>query len=232
MDDTERPPWHDNINEYMIGGQEFVPDAEYFMYLCKSPEFSCRKVRRGDTWADLFPNAKMRDLIQRLNRTNVPLRYRQMLIEPRDMAHFNYQRWSPLPQHKDTEGKRLLYIDLDVFAFAAYDENGNLIKWGPASGGKPWCEDTKAGCASAIGKFHVYRMRGESCRSGTYPIEDNGGAPMPYCMYYHKGFAIHTSTLSGFINRSRGCIRLFDADAKWLNQSFVKIGTEVIVHQS
>lgn len=231
-DDNERPPWVDNVKEYMVGGQEFVPDAEYFTQLCESPKFNCRKVRPGETWADLFPDVKTRDLVQRLNRTNVPLRYRSMLIEPRDMDNLNYQQWSPLPTHKDTNGKRLLYIDLDLFAFGAYDKDGALVKWGPASGGKPWCEDTKSGCSSAIGKFHVYQMRGEFCQSGTYPIEENGGAPMPYCMYYHKGFAIHGSTLSGFINRSRGCVRLFDEDAKWLNKRFVRVGTEVIVHQS
>ena len=37
------------------------------------------------------------------------------------------------------------------------------------------------------------------------------------------------ATMSGFINRSAGCIGLFKADAKWLNHEFVKRGTIVVV---
>jgi L,D-transpeptidase ErfK/SrfK len=221
----------DTTSEYMIGGEKFIPDTEYFYKLCQDPHFKCRKVKRSDTWRGLFPNDKERELMMRLNRTNVPLQYRNEILLPKNIAQLNYQHLSPFPQQRDTHGKRVLYIDLDKFAFAAYDKEGRQILWGPASGGKPWCEDTKSSCLTAKGDFHVYRIKGEECQSGTYPLDTKGGAEMPYCMYYYKGFAIHGSTLSGFINRSRGCIRLFESDAKWLNQQFVQLGTEVIVKQ-
>jgi lipoprotein-anchoring transpeptidase ErfK/SrfK len=218
-------------SDYQVGGKEFIPDAEYAQQLCHNPLFKCRPVKNSETWRELFPNDQQRDLVERINRTNVPLQYRTEIILPRDISKLNYEKLAPFSLHRDTDGKRLLYIDLDKFAFAAYDKEGKRVLWGPASGGKPWCDDTQESCLSATGTYHVFRIKGEDCESGTYPLESKGGASMPYCMYYYKGFAIHGSTLSGFVNRSRGCIRLFDEDAKWLNQHFVQLGTEVIVKQ-
>lgn len=206
-----------------------MPDSVYIQHLCNNPLFYCRAVKRGETWRGLFPNAKERDLMMRINRTNVPLPYRTEIVMPHDISKVNYEQLSPFPEHMNTHGSRLIDIDLSKFAFAAYDADGNRVMWGPASGGKPWCKDTHSSCLTATGNFQVYRMKGAECRSGTYPIENNGGAEMPYCMYYYKGFAIHASTLSGFVNRSRGCVRLFDEDAQWLNQHFVTLGTRVIV---
>ena len=219
----------DTTAEYLVGGERFIPDAEYAEQLCHNPLFYCRPVKSSDTWRGLFPDAKERELMMRINRTNVPLQYRTQIVMPRDINKVDYEQLSPFPQHRDTHGHRLLYVDLDKFAFAAYDKEGQRIMWGPASGGKPWCEDTKASCLTATGQFRVFKIKGRECRSGTYPLDTKGGAEMPFCMYYYRGFAIHASTLSGFVNRSRGCIRLFDKDAEWLNQHFVQLGTEVIV---
>lgn len=219
----------DMTAQYMIGGADFLPDTAYFQQLCHNPLFYCRSVQSGETWVSLFPNPKTRELMMRLNRTNVPLQYRTHVIMPRDISKVDYQQLSPLPEHTHTDGHRLLYVDLAKFAFAAYNKQGERVLWGPASGGKAWCEDTKSSCLTKTGRFHIFRIKGKDCRSGTYPLETKGGAQMPYCMYYYRGFAIHASTLSGFINRSRGCIRLFDRDAQWLNQHFVRLGTEVIV---
>ncbi len=219
----------DQPADYKVGGQKFVPPAEYEHELCHSPFFKCYPVKSNETWRGLFSDDSKRSLVQRINRTNVPLQYLNEIILPVDIKNISYKAISPLPAHLDTGGQRLVYVDLNHFAFAAYDEQGNRVLWGPASGGKPWCDDTKTSCLTATGTFHVYRIKGADCTSGTYPLETDGGAQMPYCMYFYKGFAMHGSTLSGFVNRSRGCVRLFDEDAKWLNENFVKIGTEVIV---
>jgi L,D-transpeptidase ErfK/SrfK len=135
---------------------------------------------------------------------------------------------SPFPLKLKPTGKKRLIIRLHEHAFAAYDTKGELVHWGPISGGKSWCKDTDEDCSTAVGQFKIYRRQGASCTSSKYPIETKGGAPMPYCMHYHKGWAIHGSTLPGFHN-SHGCVRLFHADAKWLNEYFASIGTRVIV---
>ncbi len=205
-------------------------DSNYGQSLCNQPGFKCIQVKSWQTWNDLFPNEKERDVVMRLNRTNVALKYRDWLVVPRSFNQLNYLALAPFPAIRDTGGKPLLLVNLKVFAFAAYDATGHLVWWGPASGGRPWCDEThKTACTSALGDFSVYRMAGADCYSNTYPVETNGGAPMPYCMFYHQGFAIHGSTLSGFANRSSGCVRLFYDDAKWLQQKFTTVGTPVTV---
>lgn len=197
--------------------------------LCKLPDFKCMPVSKGEKWANLWPNEHTREIVMRLNRTNVALRYRKWIVIPNHLKNLDYMALSPLPDHVKPTGKKLVIVDLRVFAFGAYDSDGNLVYWGPASGGKTYCDDTKEDCRSAAGKFKIYRIQGEHCKSSKYPVDRSGGAPMPYCMHYYKGYAIHGSTLPGFVNRSRGCIRLFYNDAKWLNKDFVQLGTEVIV---
>jgi len=216
--------------------ERHLPDAkpsdDYASYggeLCHLPGFRCIPVSQGVMWANLWSNEHLREIVMRLNRTNVALRYRKWIVVPDHLKNINYMSLSPLPDHVLQTGHRLLIIDLRVFAFGAYDPEGDLVYWGPATGGKMYCSDTQEDCRSVAGKFKIYRIQGENCMSSKYPIDRAGGAPMPYCMHYYKGYAIHGSTLSGFVNRSRGCIRLFYNDAKWLNKDFVKLGTEVIV---
>lgn len=223
------PGEFDSPSDYWPGGKYYLPDAAYGVRLCHDPRFRCQKVRPGQTWGSLFPNQMLREVVMRLNRTNVALAYRSMILVPRQMTHMNYMSFSPFPQYRNTHGHRLLYVNLSLFAFAAYNSDGTLLFWGPVSSGSDWCEDVKASCTTAVGNFRVFKIEGQACESATYPIQTDGGAPMPYCMYYHDGFAVHGSTLSGFVNRSKGCIRLFDDDAQWLNQNFVSLGTQIIV---
>lgn len=202
---------------------------DYARRLCQAPNFKCVPVSSKQSWAGLWRNEHQREIVMRLNRTNVALRYRKWLVVPKNIKNTHYMALSPLPEHIPPTGKKLLIIDLRVFAFGAYNEEGDLVYWGPANGGKTYCSDTHEDCRSAAGKFKIYRIQGEDCMSSKYPVDRGGGAPMPYCMHYYKGYAIHGSTLAGFVNGSRGCIRLFYSDAKWLNQDFVQLGTEVIV---
>src|SRR6056297_3017246 len=58
--------------------------------LCAYKQFNCIKVKPGDTWAKLFPDKRQRDLVKRLNRMNLPLRYRQWIVVPTDLAHVDY----------------------------------------------------------------------------------------------------------------------------------------------
>ena len=115
-----------------------------------------------------------------------------------------------------------------IHAVAAYNTKGELVHWGPVSGGKGWCPDVRQYCNTAVGAFRVVQKQGPECISEKFPVETNGGAPMPYCMHYYRGFALHGSTLPGF-HASHGCIRLFHDDAQWLNKHFLKVGDRVVV---
>lgn len=49
---------------------------------------------------------------------------------------------------------------------------------------------------------------------------------MPYCMYFHKGLALHGSDDIPGYRASHGCVRMFTRDAKWLNEEWVEASNE------
>lgn len=210
-----------------ISNTAFAGQNYYGQSLCSYPGFTCVKVKRGDTWERLFPDAREREIVMRLNRTNIPLNYRSWVVVPDNLSSVNNLELSPFPMQRDTHGKKLIYVNLTKQAFGAYDANGKLVHWGPVSGGRGYCADVGT-CNTATGTFKIYRKQGEECVSSKFPIETDGGAPMPYCMHFHNGFALHGSTLPGY-HASHGCVRLFPEDARWLNQEFAPIGTTVVV---
>jgi lipoprotein-anchoring transpeptidase ErfK/SrfK len=63
----------------------------------------------------------------------------------------------------------------------------------------------------------------------------HGGAPMPYCMHFYRGYALHGSTTVPGYRASHGCIRMFIEDARWLNEEFIDLpysnqkGTKVVI---
>ncbi|ACJ18266.1 L,D-transpeptidase [Coxiella burnetii] len=214
-----------------LGRPKFFPAESaksfYGRELCHAKGYHCIKIKMGDTWQKLFPDEKERQLVMRLNRMNMPVSLRPWILVPDNLSEITYHDVSPLPLKLNTKGKKLLLINLREHAFAAYDPQGNLVHWGPISAGKGICADGE-NCETVTGKFRIFRVHGENCKSGKYPIETNGGAPMLYCMFFYRGWAIHGSTLPGYHN-SHGCVRLFHEDAKWLNQFFIKIGTTIHV---
>lgn len=214
-----------------LGRPKFFPRENskgfYGRELCYAKDFHCIKIKSTDTWGKLFPNSKERQLVMRLNRMNMPVNLRPWILIPDNLSQISYNSISPLPLNFNTRGKKLLLIDLKKYAFAAYNAEGKLVHWGPISAGKGVCSDGE-NCETVVGKFKIFRVHGKNCKSGKYPIETNGGAPMPYCMFFYQGWAIHGSNLPGY-HDSHGCVRLFYEDAKWLNKYFIRIGTPVQV---
>ena len=142
---------------------------------------------------------------------------------------------------RDTRGKRYFPVqipatgqkefifDPTAFAWGAYDAEGHRVMTGAASGGKDMCEDVGKPCRTVTGTFRVYNKRGVNCKSGEYPVETEGGAKMPYCMYFFQGFTIHAGYDVPTANASHGCVRVLPSAAKWLNEQFITIGTRVTV---
>lgn len=118
-------------------------------------------------------------------------------------------------------------FDPSALMWYAY-QDGELINSGHASGGANYCKDIKRGCHTPSGVFQVYNKGGPDCRSSRFPLP-NGGAPMPYCMYFRGGYAIHGANSVPGYNASHGCIRVRPAAARWLSQNFVDYGTKVVV---
>lgn len=112
--------------------------------------------------------------------------------------------------------------------FAAYDSTGNLVTSGRASGGMNYCDDIGQSCRTPVGTFRIRSKGGADCVSNKYPVGE-GGAPMPYCMFFNGGYAVHGSYHVPNHPASHGCIRLEPATALWLRDNFMQIGTVVKV---
>lgn len=135
---------------------------------------------------------------------------------------------SRLPEH--LSGGKAVLVDPNVHAWGAYDTDGSLIRAGLISAGSNWCPDLGRPCHTYPGTYHVYSLGSEGCKSHIFPIP-RGGAPMPYCMYFHGGQALHGSPEGEVVegNISHGCVRMHVSDAEWLRFNFVNVGTKVIV---
>lgn len=207
---------------------------------CHDSQYTCITIKRGDSWAQMFPNPVQRDLVKRVNRMNVFLQPDMVIAVPKKIASLHANDLAPFAHSIRSNGEKLILVDLSRFAWASYDESGHLLKWGPASPGTKKCLDVAEGCSTPSGSFRVTRKDGVDCASKTYPHRIsgvNGGGEMPWCVYFYKGFALHgSSDLPGY-EASYGCLRLFIEDAKWLNEQFVDLpsndqkGTQIIIRE-
>jgi len=108
----------------------------------------------------------------------------------------------------------------------AVNDNGYVVRTGHGSAGRSYCPDIRRSCRTPTGVFHIIGKGGPGCKSSRYP-RPHGGAPMPYCMYFHKFYAVHGSYDVPRYNASHGCVRVTPNDAHWLSTNFMQIGTKV-----
>lgn len=222
----------------LMGNAEDASDAPlyYGTGLCTNPRFECIKVQGNQSWEKLFPDEQQRDIVQRVNRNYNYLYAGKVLAVPRNLKDANLLDFSPFAKKIKADGDRQIIVDQNKLAWAAYDTDGHLVKWGPIASGRTKCPDSNRVCLTMTGVFRVFSKEDVKCKSDVFPI-GKGGAPMPYCMYFHKGFALHGSNDMPGYRASHGCVRMFIQDAKWLNQEFVqvtnegknKVGTKVVV---
>lgn len=132
------------------------------------------------------------------------------------------------PSRRQATGHRVFIFDPKKPAWAAYNEDGKLVKTGEASGGKSYCPDVGRSCLTPRGSFAVHAKGSRYCKSSKYPL-GKGGAPMPHCMFFYRGYAIHGSPNVPKYNASHGCIRVRPDAAAWLHKHFIRMGTQVIV---
>lgn len=203
--------------------------GEFGKGLCRLSGYSCVKIRSSDSWASLFPNQDERLIVKKVNRMNTPLHSGMTIAVPKNLGQISVMDVSPFPHTISAPGRTLIKVNLGDLAWGAYDAEGKLLNWGPVSGGKDYCPDIRHGCRTPAGSFTVFDKQGEGCISHKFPLP-NGGAPMPYCMHFSGGYALHGSaTVPGF-NASHGCVRMYPEDAEWLNHEFVETGsTRVII---
>ena len=217
----------------------FAADAitpYYSSGLCEQSGFECIKVQAGQSWEKLFPDENQRDIVQRINRSYNYLQPGKVLAVPKQLDTATLLDFSPFAREEPSIHEKEVIIDQDKLAWGAYDEKGQLVKWGPIASGRAKCSDSNHSCLTMPGVFRVFSKEDKRCTSAIFPI-GRGGAKMPYCMYFHKGFAMHGSSDMPGYRASHGCVRMFERDAKWLNLDFVeagnkdsgRLGTKVVV---
>lgn len=138
------------------------------------------------------------------------------------------RNYGSLPLSRPATGNKVFVFSPSALAWAVYDGDGQRVRVGPASGGRSYCPDVGRGCRTPQGVFRVYSKAGPDYRSTKFPIP-YGGAPMPWAMFFHGGYAIHGSYDVPGYNASHGCIRVVPSDAQWLNNNFLSRGSTVIV---
>jgi hypothetical protein len=215
--------------------------ATYGESLCHSPGYTCVVIKKGDSWEKLAPNLKERDILQRVNRMNIQPAWGSTIAMPVNLSDMTIYDASPFPRYIDPTGTKTIYISQTKLAWGAYDASGNLIWWGPVSPGRPFCADINKSCKTPDGIFYVQRKQGINCVSSQFPLRNpdgsKGGAPMPYCMHFWGGYALHGAMVVPGHADSHGCVRMFTADAKWLNENFIDVprkgtlGTRIIISE-
>ncbi|MDR3478455.1 MAG: L,D-transpeptidase family protein [Gammaproteobacteria bacterium] len=135
-----------------------------------------------------------------------------------------------LPKKISLGKEKVILVDPKLFAWGAYDKEGNLVRGGIATAGADYCPDDGGPCRTAIGTFRIFSLGGGECASKTYP-RGKGGALMPYCMFFHNGESLHGSPDRMLVesNISHGCVHIRIPDAEWLRNNFASVGTKVVV---
>lgn len=220
-----------------FSAQGYAHPMRYGQHFCHKQDFFCIQVRSGESWGSLFPNPQSRDLVRRINRMNIRLRPGMVIAIPKYLDRLSIYDVSPFPRYIEPPGQRTIYVNQKKLAWGAYDKDGELLWWGPISPGKGGCRTT-GHCLTPTGTFRVIRKQGIDCISTAFPRRangDDGGAPMPYCMHFFRGYALHGSPEVPGYAASHGCVRMFVEDARWLNEDFVtvpgdgELGTRVVV---
>ncbi len=143
-------------------------------------------------------------------------------------AAHGMRMYMDLPTRIHPSGERVFVFSPHLLRWAAYDREGYQIAAGKANGGANYCPELKRPCHTPSGAFRVQRKGTVHCVSRKFPL-GVGGAPMPYCMYFGSGYAIHGSPYISNNNTSHGCIRVYVGAAAWLHRYFMKPGTKVLV---
>jgi lipoprotein-anchoring transpeptidase ErfK/SrfK len=130
---------------------------------------------------------------------------------------------------RKSELQNIFIFSPQEHTWAVYTKDGKRVGYGRATGGKDFCPDIKENCRTVEGKFQVFRKEDKGCTSKTFPIDEGGGAPMPYCMFFHKGYAIHGSKNVSDHNISHGCVRVSKKAAKWIHSNYIHEGSYVLV---
>lgn len=206
----------------MLSGNGFAKGAAVFVFastlsFAAQESAAAIKYHLEPTQPLLRFSPKQRNLLQKLNRADAAhLGGWKWLIVP-SRWELDELAYSPMPGSvaQWSDEPRTLMVDLPAQVFGAY-EFGTLVRWGPVSSGGP-------GRSTPPGHYHL----NWNARVRISSVNDSWVMPWYFNFDDTSGYGFHEYSLPGRA-ASHGCIRLLDADAKWLFH-WGRCGTPVIV---
>jgi len=105
-------------------------------------------------------------------------------------------------------------VDLSDQAMTVVYKGETLVRWTVSTG--------RAGYRTPVGSFRPQRMYED------YYSRQYDGSPMPFSVFYDRGYAIHGTYDTWSLGRpaSHGCIRLLRANAEKLFDLILTVGPE------
>jgi len=215
-----------------------IAQTRFSELLCQQKEYICVKIQPGEDWDSLFPEAEEQDIVRRVNRMNIALKPGMKIAVPKHLERLTIYDVAPFPRYIEGTGEKIIVASQTQLAWAAYSAEGELVWWGPLSSGSGACPDLPGQCQTPPGLFRIIRKQDIDCISTAFPQRPDGmsgGAEMPYCMHFFRGYALHGSDSVPGYRASHGCIRLFTEDARWLNEEFIELpsnhssGTRIVI---
>lgn len=100
--------------------------------------------------------------------------------------------FASLPTSISPQGEKQIIVNPRIHMWGAYNEDGKLVKSGMATAGSNYCHDLGRSCRTKVGRFRIDSLGDAGCKSRKFPLP-RGGAPMPYCMFFNNGQALHGS---------------------------------------
>jgi len=218
---------------------------DFAVKLCKTQPliYDCYRFRKTKaeyvTWQEAFENEKNKDrlitILQKVNRRNTIIWPNHCIAIPKDIANRDEMLYTPFNKYLPDTKEKIIIVDLNIFAWAAY-QNHKLLKWGSAVGGIGRCKETgKYECKTPVGIWKVIRKGPAVSKSQLYPVECEDksicGHPLYHLIQFHpNGSEIHGDKTigTGMGNISHGCVRVHREDSKWLNKEFAETNKTII----
>lgn len=130
------------------------------------------------------------------------------VIVPSDLE-VDFRAFAPFPRYYEgaADLDKLVVIDKGVQAWAAY-EHGRLARWGLVNTGRP-------GYETPAGRYNFNWRTPERVSSESPPGQT---WLMRWVLNFHneRGFHMHQYSMPTGAPASHGCVRMIDADARWL----------------
>ena len=151
--------------------------------------------------------AQLVELLNRVAIENVPLG--DTLVVPTQFG-LDFRAYSPFPRYYPggRNQEKLFIIHKRVQAFAAY-EHGQLARWGIVNTGNP--DST----ATPNGRFN-FNWKQEQRISTLSPPGEEWNMRWVFNFHAARGIHVHQYVMPTGGPTSHGCVRLVDADAKWI----------------